>query len=141
MGLEDKRDAFDGGRVGTFAAFGEALFDEFFSRREQGDTFASLAFAAEVVFQTLAIGGLREHARQREFAEAAWPAEEQSMGNTIAAQGAAEGGDEAFIAEEFGEAHGSAAFLGEGFRKDGRDGGENVGGDALLRAHCVTRFV
>jgi len=141
MGLEDKRDAFDGGRVGALAAFGEALFDEFFWRGEQGDAFASRAFAAEVVFQALAISGLREHARQREFAEATWPAEEQGVGNTIAAQGAAEGGDDAFIAKEFGEAHGSATFLGEGFRKDGRDCGENVCGDVLLRAHRVTRLV
>jgi hypothetical protein len=31
--------------------------------------------------------------------------------NTFAAESAAEGGDDSFIAEEFGEAHVSAAFL------------------------------
>ena len=84
---------------------------QLFGIGEQRDAFAGFAFAAEVVFQAFAIGGLREHARQRVFAEAARAAEEQGVRNAFAAQSAAEGGDDSFIAEEFGEAHGSAAFL------------------------------
>jgi hypothetical protein len=123
MRLEDERNAFDSGGVGAFAALGEALFDDRFRIGEQRDAFASFAFAAEVVIQAFAIGGLREHACQRVLAEAARAAKEQRMRNSLAAQSAAEGGDDTFIAEKFGEAHGSAAFLRDGQRNNLQDSG------------------
>jgi hypothetical protein len=138
MGLEDERDAFDGGGIGALAAFGETLFDERYGVGEESDALASFACAAEVVFETLAIGGLRKHARQREFAEAARTAEQQGVRNAIAAQCAAKGGDDAFIAEEFREAHVSAAFLCDGLRKSLLDGVENFLGDMFLGAHRAT---
>ena len=64
------------------------------------------ALAAEVVGEAFAIGGLREHAREREFADAARAGEEQACGTRPAAQSAAECGDDAFVAEKFGEGHG-----------------------------------
>ena len=123
MRLEDQGDAFDGGGVGAFTAFGEALLDDGFGVGEQRDAFAGFALAAEVVFQAFAIGGLREHACQRVLAEAARAAEEQRVRNALAAQGAAQGRDDSFIAEKFGEAHGSAAYLCDGLRNNLQDGG------------------
>src|SRR5580704_3957102 len=111
MRLEDERNAFDSGRVGAFAALGEALLDDWLGIGEEGNAFAGFAFAAKVVFHAFAIGGLRKHACQRVLAEAARAAKEQRVRNTLAAEGASEGGDDTFIAEKFGEAHGSAAFL------------------------------
>lgn len=141
MSLQDERDAFDSGGVGAVAAFREALFDELFRISEQRDALASFAFPAEVILEAFAIGGLRKHARQRELAEAARTAEEQGVGNAFAPQPAAQGGDDAFIAEEFGEAHGLAAFLGESSHQNLEDRGENFGSDLLLRAHGAAHFV
>jgi hypothetical protein len=141
MRLEDERDAFDGGGVGAFAALGETLFDEMFGVSEQRDALASFALAAEIVFQALAIGGFCEHSRERVFAEAAWTAEEHGVRNTFTAESAAQGGDDSFIAEEFGEAHVSPAYLFDGLGKNLQDSGENFRGDVLLRAHRAAGFV
>ena len=105
MGLENERDAFDGGGVGAFAALGEALFEEGPRIGEKSDAEAGGAFAAEVVGEAFAIGGLGEHASESEFAKAARAAEKEGVGNAIGAESAAKSGDDAFIAEEFGEAH------------------------------------
>ena len=105
MRLENERDAFDGGGVGAFAAFGEALLDERLGIGEKRDAFAGFAFAAEIVLQAFAVGGLGEHARECVLAKAARAAEKQGVGDAFAAKRAAEGGDDAFIAEKFGEAH------------------------------------
>ena len=59
-----------------------------------------VALAAEVVLEPLAIGGLGEHAREREFADAARAREEQCVRNAFAAQRAAQRSDQAFVAEE-----------------------------------------
>ena len=66
------------------------------------------ALAAEIVGEALAIGGLREHARERVFADAARAGEEQGVRDAAAAESAAQSGDDAFVAEKFGEAHVSA---------------------------------
>jgi hypothetical protein len=111
MRLENERNAFDSGGVRTFASFRETLLDELFRLGEQSNAFASLTFATEVVLETFAIGGLRKHSRQSEFAETARPAEEQSVRNAIVAQSTAQSRDNAFIAKELGKAHASAALL------------------------------
>ena len=63
MRLQDQRHAFHGGGVGTFAAFGQALVDEFLRRSESSDALAGVALAAKIVWQSFAVGRLREHAR------------------------------------------------------------------------------
>lgn len=141
MGLQDERDAFDGGGVCAFAAFGEALLDEFFWIGEKSDALAGFALAARIVGQALAVGGLGKQARESELADAARAAEKKGMRNALAAQSAAERGDDAFIAEEFGEAHGLAAVLPERAHENLQDGGENFRGDFFLRAHGAKRFV
>jgi len=141
MRLEDKRDALDGRGVSAFAAFDEALFDERRGIGEQCDAFAGFAFAAEVVFEALAVGGLRKHARQCVFAHAARAGKEQSVGNAVAAERATEGGDDAFIAEEVGEAHASAGLLCERWRQNLQYGGENFRGDVLLGAHGAAGLI
>src|SRR5579859_2044591 len=111
MRLENERDAFDSGGVGTFASFRETLFDEFFRIGEQRDALAGFAFAAKVVFHPLTIRGLREHSCQGELAKSARAAKEKCVRNAVAAQSAAQGSNDALVAEEFGKAHDSAAFL------------------------------
>jgi hypothetical protein len=49
---------------------------------------------------------LREHASQREFTDTAWTGEEQRVRHAPASEGSAERGDDSFIAEKLGEAHG-----------------------------------
>jgi hypothetical protein len=111
--LKDQGNALDRGGVGAFAAFDESLFEELLGIGELGDTLASVALAAEVVGEAFAICGLREHARESEFTHAARAGEEQSMGDALAAEGAAERGDDALIAEKFRKAHGLALLVGE----------------------------
>lgn len=106
MRLENERNALDGGGVGAFAALGEALLEERPRIGEKSDAAAGGAFAAEIVGETFAIGGLGEHASESEFAEAARAAEKEGVGNAIGAKRAAKSGDDTFITEEFREAHG-----------------------------------
>jgi hypothetical protein len=105
MGLKDEWCALDGGGVGTFATLSDALLDEFLGIGQERDPLTGVALAAEIVGEALAIGGLSEHPRQCEFADAARTGEEQSVRYAPAAERAAQGGDDALIAEEFGEAH------------------------------------
>lgn len=63
------------------------------------------------------------------------------MGDAFAAQSAPESGDDAFIAEKFGEAQGLKALPCGRLHQDLQNGGENFGGDFLLGTHCATRFV
>ena len=105
VSFEDERHALDGGGVRAFTTFGEAGFDHRKRISEARDLQARGAFAAEVVLQALAIGGLGEHACKREFADAARAGEEQRTGNAAAAQHPAQRGDDAFIAEKSVEAH------------------------------------
>ena len=103
--LQNQRSALDGGGVGAFAAFGEALLDQRGGVGEAGDLLAGITFAAEIVFQALAIRGLREHARESEFADAARAGEKQGAGHAIACEHAVQCGDDAFVAEKLIEAH------------------------------------
>ncbi len=103
--LQNQRLAFDGGGVGAFAALGEALLDQRVRVGEAGDFPAGITFAAEIVFQAFAIRGLREHSREREFADAARAGEKQSAGHSLACEHAFECGDDAFVAEKLIEAH------------------------------------
>src|SRR4029077_14173015 len=77
MRLQDQWSALDGGGVGAFAAFGDTLLDEFFGVGKERDAQAGGAFAAEVVGEALTVGGLREHAGERVFANSARAGEEQ----------------------------------------------------------------
>jgi hypothetical protein len=61
--------ALDGCGVGPLAALRQSLFDQRAKVRQLPDAAARLAFAAKIVAQALAIGRLREHSRQREFAD------------------------------------------------------------------------
>jgi len=104
---------------------------------EERNAQAGGAFATEIIGEALAIGGLRKHASKSVFADAARAGEEQCVGDALGAEGAAKGGDDALVAEKFGEAHAlPCAFLGAR-GKYGLDGGEDFRGDFLGRAHGV----
>src|SRR5260370_36051731 len=103
--LQDQRHALDGGGVGALAALGEPIFEQGLRISELGDVPTSGALTAEVVREAFAIRGLREHAREREFSEAARAGEKQRVRDTLAAQSAAERCHNAFVAEKFGKTH------------------------------------
>jgi hypothetical protein len=106
VGLQNQRNALDGCGVGTFSALNKTLFEEFLSISELGNAPAVGAFAAEIVGHALAICRLREHAGEREFANAARAGKEQSVGHALGAQSTAESRDDAFVAEKFLKAQG-----------------------------------
>ena len=108
MRLQDQRNALDGGGIGALTAFGQTLLDEALRVRELSDAKAGCARATKVVGKTLAIGGLRKHAREGELSNAAWPGEEQRMGNAVGAQSAAQSRDNLVVSGELGKAHRSA---------------------------------
>ena len=99
------------------------------------------ALAAEVVRETFAIGGLGEHARESEFADAARAGKEQCVGDTFATESAAERGDNAFVSEKLGKTHGLAPLAGGSRGKDFFDGGENVPGDFFRFANRAERGI
>src|SRR6266446_2073228 len=105
MRLQDQRHALDGRSVGALAALDESLLEQSLGIGELRDALASGALAAEVVGEALAIRGLREHAREGEFADAARSGEKQRVGNAFSAKSAAERRDNAFVAEKFLKAH------------------------------------
>jgi len=98
VGLENQRNALDGGGIGVFAPLDKTLFDELLRVSEQGNPLTGGALAAKVVLQAFAIRSLREHARQREFADAARTSEQQGVRNAGCAERSAQGGHDAFIA-------------------------------------------
>jgi hypothetical protein len=51
MGLQQKRDALDRCRVGSFASFGKTLFDQGRGVLQPGDGLAGSALAAKIVNQ------------------------------------------------------------------------------------------
>jgi hypothetical protein len=69
--LQDQGHTLDSGGVGTLATLNEPLIEERLQIGELRDALTSGALAAEVVREALAICGLREHARESEFADAA----------------------------------------------------------------------
>ncbi len=71
MRLQDQRHALDSGGIGTLATLNEPLIEERLQIGELRDALTSGALAAEVVREALAICGLRKHARESEFADAA----------------------------------------------------------------------
>jgi hypothetical protein len=83
--LQNQRHTLDGGGIGAFAALDESLFEKRLRIGELRNALARGALAAEVVREALAIGGLREHACESEFAYAARAGEEQRVGYTIRA--------------------------------------------------------
>src|SRR6266699_2247148 len=103
--LENQRHALDGGGVSALATFGEALLEQRLQIGEPGDALTSSALAAEVVGEAFAIGGLRKHAGEGEFANAARAGEEQCVGNTFSAESAAERRDDTFVAEKLLKTH------------------------------------
>src|SRR6266851_1458578 len=106
------RPALDGSGIGALTALNESLLEQLLRIGELGNAEAGGAFAAEVVAQTFTSGGLREHARQREFAQTAWPSEEQRVGDASAAESAPQRSDNAFVAEKFRKAHGQPLWPG-----------------------------
>ena len=105
MRLQNKRYALDCGSIGAFAALDEALLQQLPGIGELRNAPASGAFFAEVVREAFAIGGLCEHARESEFAQAARSGEEQGVGDTSAAESAAKRCDNAFVAKKFRKSH------------------------------------
>src|SRR5207245_9923135 len=100
-----QRYAIDGGRVSAFSALGKALVDERRRVLQPGDRPAGAAFAAEIVRQPLAIGGLPEHPRQREFSHAARPREQHGVGDSSGGEHSAQSGNNSRITEKFREWH------------------------------------
>jgi hypothetical protein len=89
------------GGVRAFAALGESQRQSDgwgIGKRSAIFLQAGRALAAEVVLETLAIGGLSEHARQSVLADAARAGEKQRAGNAFAAEHTAQGADDAFVA-------------------------------------------
>src|SRR5216683_3819167 len=111
MRLQDERNALDRRRIRAFAPFGEALLKEFLRVGKSRIALASLALAAEIVREQLAVRGLREHARKSEFAHAARAGKKQSVRNALAAQGAAKHRHDAFVSKKFRKAHGLPPLL------------------------------
>jgi hypothetical protein len=107
--LQDQWGALNGGGIGALATLSETLLDQLLRLSEKGDALARQAFAAGVVGEALTVGGLREHARESKFADAARSGEEQSVRNAAGAKSAAQSCDDAIVAEEFREAHGQRA--------------------------------
>jgi hypothetical protein len=103
MRLENERDPLYSSRVRAFSAFSEPLFDEFLWISQLGDGFARRAFAAKVVRQAFAIGGLSEHPGERELAYATRPGKQQGVRNASGAQRSTKGGHDFGITEESGK--------------------------------------
>jgi hypothetical protein len=108
MALENQRGTFHGSGVGRVAALGQSMLEELLRIGELRDLQARRALAAEIVGETLAVGGLGEHARQSELTNATCAGEKQSVWNARSAKCASQGGDNPLVTEEFGEAHESA---------------------------------
>src|SRR5580704_1841418 len=100
----------------AFAAVGQALLDASMWFGQQADAFAGSALAAEVVGETLAVGGLRKHTREGVLADSTRTSEEQCVRDAVAAQCTAKRGHQALVAEEFGEAHANARPFRHGWR-------------------------
>ena len=105
MRLDDERRAFDGGGIGAFTALGKAGLDERCRVGERSHPPARIAFATKIILEALAVGGLREHARERVFSDAARPGEKQRAGNAPATEHAAKRAHDALVAEKCVEAH------------------------------------
>jgi hypothetical protein len=103
--LQNKRHALDGRCVGPLASLRESLLDEGPNIGEQPDLPARLALAAEIIWQPLAVGRLREHSGQREFPDSARAGEKHRVRHALGGQHAAKRGDDARVAEKIGEAH------------------------------------
>ncbi len=88
MRLQDQWSALDGGGVGAFAALGDALLDELLRIGEERDALTGVALTAEIVGEALAVGSLREHARERVFADSARAGKEQGVRDAAAAESA-----------------------------------------------------
>jgi hypothetical protein len=106
MGLQDQRSALDGGGIGAFAAFGEALFDEALRISEQRNALAGVAPPAGVVSEAFTICSLGEEAGERVFANATRSGEEQSVGDAAGLERAAKRRNDLRIAAKFAEGHG-----------------------------------
>jgi hypothetical protein len=64
MRFQQKRNTFNGGSVGAFTALRQSLLDQRADVREQADTPARGALAAEIIAKPFAVGRLREHSRE-----------------------------------------------------------------------------
>ena len=69
------------------------------------------------------------------------PLKSSAWGTRSLRRCAAESGDDSFIAEKFGEAHGLAAFLRAGLQQNLQDRGEDFRGDFRLRAHGAAGLI
>jgi hypothetical protein len=105
MRLQNQGSAFDHGRIGAFAAFGEALLDQALPFGEQRDALAGVTFAAGIVGEAFAIRCLREEPRQGVLANALRAGKKQCVRHTTGAQCATKRGNDLRIAAKFSEAH------------------------------------
>jgi len=107
MRLDQERHAFDGPCVRALAALRQTLLDQRANIREKCDSAARVTLSAKVIAQPLAIGRLREHSREREFAHAARTREEHGVWHVLGGEHTAERGEDARVAEKFSKAHGN----------------------------------
>src|SRR4029077_10694914 len=103
--LQNQRYALDGSGVSAFAALCETLLDQLLRLGQQGNSLTGGALAAEIILEPLAVGGLREHPRQRELADAARSGDPPRVRNALGAQRPAQRGHNSFVAEKVREAH------------------------------------
>src|SRR5207245_10817880 len=97
--------------------------------------------AAEVVGEPLARCGLSKQGGKSELTDAARACEQQGVGETIAAERAAERCDDAFVAEKFRKAHASAYLTSRGRGKEAFNGGKDIHGDFFRFANGLCRSV
>src|ERR1700726_369644 len=84
--LDDEGRALDGCCIRALAALREACLDQSRGVRQARHAQARSTLAAEVILQAFTIGGLRKHARERVFADAAWPGVKKRAGDALAAE-------------------------------------------------------
>jgi hypothetical protein len=106
MGLQDERNALDGGCVGAFATFDEALLHKVLRLGEQGDALARIALATGVVGDALAVRGSREKASESELADAVRAGKEKRVRDSTGAKSSPQRGDDLPVTAKLGKGHG-----------------------------------
>src|ERR1035437_2296987 len=105
MRFEQEWDTFNGGGVRALPALRQALFDQGTNVRERADAAAGVALAAKIVAEPLAVGGLREHARERELSDPSRAGEEHGMWDAFAREHAAQRGYGSLVPNELRKTH------------------------------------
>jgi hypothetical protein len=105
MRLDNQRHALDGCGIRARPALGQSRRNQTFEVSESCDSLAIPTFTAKVVTEALAIGRLREHAREREFAHSARAGKQHGMRHASASEQTPEHGDNFFVTYEFRKWH------------------------------------